>query len=157
MPLIPRLFFGRSDVSALLVAHATYQDDGQNYDIFFRNDRFPPAGVGGEAAFYTLYLALSFEVETPITITPIIDDVRLPTVAYTLEPGADVRTDTIIEMSLMQPIPGYPTRGKFAPRGGWFQVEIASAFPGAAAFVQVDACEVEIEVVQEGKQEGANP
>lgn len=157
MPLIPRVCFGRSDLAVLLMAHRTYQDDGQNYDIFFRNNPYPPAGVGGEAAFYVLYLRLSFEVATPIVITPIIDDTRLPAVPYALVPGADPRTHTVVEMSLMQPIPGHPTRGKFAPRGCWFQVEIASDFPGAAAFVQVDAIEVEIEVVQEGKREGQNP
>jgi len=157
MPLIPRTCFGRSDEAALLMAHRTYQDDGVNYDILFRTDRFAPAGVGGEAAFYLLYLALSFEVATPIVITPIIDNVRLPGVPYALAPGLDARTDTVIEMSLMQPIPGHPTRGLYAPRGCWFQVEVATDFPGAAAFVQVDGVEVEVDIVQEGKVEGQNP
>lgn len=160
--LIPRLFFGRQDVAALLEAHTTYQDDGEDYDIFLRTDRFPPAGIDGETAFYALHLALSYEVALPIDVTAIIDDVRQPVKHYDLPAlGADVRKNTILEVPLMvglpNTVPGYATRGLFAPRGTWIQVELASAFAGAASFVQLDALQVEIDEVQDWKQEGPNP
>jgi hypothetical protein len=159
--LTQRMALGRADVAALLMAHSpTYQDDGLNYDLLARSNRVALAGIGGEVAFYMLYLALAFEQPTPIAVTALIDDVRQPTKLYNLV-GVGARKNVILEVSLLVPftgdVPGGATRGLFAPRGSWIQVEIASAFPGAAAFVQIDGVECEHEVVREGKAEGANP
>jgi hypothetical protein len=160
--LIPRLCFGRADIARLLMAHQGFDDDGLFYDIFLRTDRFPPAGIDGETAFYALHLALSYEVALPIDVIAIIDDVRQPVKHYDLPAlGAGVRKNTILEVSLMvglpNTVPGYATRGLFAPRGTWVQVELASTYPGAASFVQLDALQVEIDPVQDWKREGPNP
>lgn len=159
--LTQRTFFGSADAAVLLRAHDdSYQDDGLNYDLLARSNRVALAGAGGEIAFYMLYLTVSYEQPTPIAVTAIIDDQRQPTKTFNLA-GVGARKNVIVEVSLLVPfaadVPGYATRGLFAPRGCWLQVEIGSAFPGAAAFVQIDGVECEHEVVREGKVEGPNP
>lgn len=159
MTLIPRTAFGRADEPALLLAHSpTYLDDGEAYDFRARSNRFPPAGIGGEAAFYVLYLAINHEaIESPVLVNILIDDVALPVTTVVLASDGVVRKRTVLEVSLLQPIPGEIGQGLFAPRGCWFQVEVKTAFEDAAAFLEIDAAEVEIDVVREGKVEGANP
>lgn len=159
--LIPRLCFGRADIARLLMAHQGYDDDGLFYDVFLRTDRYPPAGLNGEAAFYALHLALSYEQALPIDVTAIIDDVRQPTHHFDLADVAANRKNTILEVPLLvqfpATVPNYATRGLFAPRGCWLQVELASSYPGAAAFVQLDGMAVEIDEVQSWSKTGPNP
>lgn len=158
--LTSRLCFGRADVAALLQTHHGFLDDGADYDIFARSNRSAPAGIGGEAAFYLCYVTVAFDTNTPLAVTILIDDVPQPTKLFNLVAGAE-RTTTILEVSLLVPsppaVPNYATRGLWAPRGTWFQVELATVFADAAAYVAIDAVEVEIEIVQEGKKEGVNP
>jgi hypothetical protein len=98
----------------------------------------------------------------PIDVIAIIDDVRQPVKHYDLPAlGVGVRKNTILEVPLMvglpATVPNYASRGLFAPRGTWIQVELASAYPAAASFVQLDALQVEIDEVQDWKKEGPNP
>lgn len=159
--LIPRLCFGRADIARLLMAHEGYDDDGLFYDVFLRTDRYPPGGIDAECAFYALHLALSYEQALPIDVTAIIDDVRQPTKHYDLANVGAVRKNTILEVPLViqlpATVPNYAERGLFAPRGCWLQVELASSYPAAAAFVQLDAMLAEIDVLQSWTKEGPNP
>ena len=118
--------------------------------------------MGGEAAFFTLYVPITFDTDdTPIRVKVFLDDAQLIQRDFTLANAADpAQLRTVLEISLMQKfdasVPGYNTAGLFAPRGCWFQMSIETVFLGGTGFVQIDGVEVEYEVVQEGKQEGQN-
>lgn len=158
----PHLFLGALGSANIYQADAGYDDDGALYQFLATTDRVAIAGIGGEVAFYTLYVIIEYEVaNTPIRITPIVDDVALDPIDFVLV-GDGTRKRTVIETALLtrfpNTIPNYDTLSTFAPRGTWIQVQIASHFAAApAAFFRIDGVEIEHEIVQEGKQEGANP
>lgn len=164
MGVVKHLFLGRNDGAGadLLKVGDTFQDDGEDYNGFAKSDPLAPAGLGGEAAFYTLYVPVTFDTDnTPLRVKVYLDDALLITRDFTLANPADpTQLRTTLEISLMQKfdntVVGYNTAGLFAPRGCWFQVSIETVFLGGTAFVQIDGVEVEYEVVQEGKQEGQN-
>lgn len=159
--LIPRLFFGRANAPNLLKANTGFADDGVNYKLVGQTNRTAIAGIGGEVAFFMLYVTVKAEVNpTPLSFTVYIDDRPMIVKAVNVVGGA-TRPRTVLELSLMQPlpntVPGYASRGLFALRGTWIQVLVETAFAGAGGFVQIDGIEVEHEIVREGKHEGANP
>ena len=94
----------------------------------------------------------------PILVTPIVDDVARPAQAFTLEnPGAG-RFRTVVEVPLTLQLPdtiaNHAARGEWALRGMWFQVELATAYAGPTAYVQVDGVELEHEILREGRPSG---
>ena len=164
MGIVKRIFLGRNDstVAELYQTNTGNQDGGEDYNGYALSDRFAPAGVGGEVAFYTLYIPITFELDnTPISVSVQIDDEERVTYDFTLtNPEAPDRFKTILEVSLLEQLPNTVAnntlRGQWAPRGTWIQVELETTFVGGVGFVQIDGVELEHEVVQEGKVEGQN-
>lgn len=159
---IPVLVVGRSTAPALLRHGVGYSDDGEVYDLLGRSDPFLPAGLGGEAAFYTVYVTTThFEVATVLRVTPRIDGVPLAATAIVLNtaPGPDGE-QRVHEISLSKPyVDGGLEKLRYAPRGSWIDVTVEtqrSVGLGVAGRVIVDGIEVEFEAVQEGKQHVVN-
>lgn len=155
---LPILVLGRSTLPAILRHGAEYFDDDQVYDFVGRSDPFLPAGLGGEAAFYTIYVTTThFTVGSVLKITPRIDGLPLASTVLVLNtaPG-DEGEQRIHEVSLSKPyVSGGLEMLRNAPRGSWIDVTIETQRvlgAGVADRLIVDGVEVEFETVQEGKQ-----
>lgn len=155
---LPVLVLGRSDAPVLLKHGDGYLDDDQVYDLLGRTDPYLPAGLGGEAAFFTVYLTTThFQAVTVLRLTVRIDGVAVKTTDVVLNtaPGADGE-QRVHEIDLSQPhmVAGVE-RLRYAPRGTWLDVTVETVRGqglGASARQIVDGIECEFEVVQEGKQ-----
>ncbi len=155
---IPVLVVGRATLPAILRHGVGYTDDGEVYDLVGRSDPFMPAGLGGECAFFTIYITTThFEASSVLKVTPRIDGLPLAsqTIVLNTAPGADGE-QRVHEIGLSKPfIDGGLEKLRNAPRGSWIDVTIettrSSGF-GMAARQIVDGIEVEFEMVQEGKQ-----
>lgn len=158
--LTPQLVVGRGNgTPAMLTVGSGYIDDDTNYELLGRSAPWAPAGVGGEAAFYSLYVTTRhFEDDVSLFITTFIDGVALPEVTrlnlvgVLLSPGEQ----QVHEIGLSKP---YAPAGvellRYAPRGTWISVQIETQIVdgmGSAARQIVDGVECEFEIVQEGKQ-----
>lgn len=154
----PVLVVGRMDAPAILKHGEGYFDDDQVYDLFCRSDPFMPAGLGGEVAFFTIYVTTThFDPTTTLRVTPRVDGVALdPTeIVLNTAPGSDGQR-MVHEIGLSKP---YLVAGveklRYAPRGSWMDVLIESQRAegfGIGARQIVDGIECEFEVVQEGKE-----
>lgn len=155
---IPVIVVGRSSLPAVLKHGVGYTDDDAVYDLVGRTDPFLPAGLGGEAAFYTIYLTTThFAASATLRITPRIDGVPLASTLLVLNtaPGSDGE-QRVTEIGISQPyIKGGLEMLRNAPRGCWMDVTIETQRGvglGTPDRLIVDGIEVEFEVVQEGKQ-----
>ena len=154
---IPVLVVGRADVPAILRHGVGYTDDGEVYDLVGRTDPFMPAGLGGEAAFYTIYVTTThFAAATQLRVTPRIDGIPLASTAIVLNTApTDDGEQRTHEVGLSKPfVDGGLEKLRNAPRGSWIDVTIETtrSAAGVAARTVVDGIEVEFETVQEGKQ-----
>lgn len=164
MGIVKRIFLGRNDSTdaELYQTNTGNQDGGEDYNGYALSDRFAPAGIGGEVAFYGLFIPVIFDTDdTPISVTVYIDDEERVTRDFVLTNANDPeRLRTILEISLLEQLDASVdpsgTRGQWATRGTWIQVEIETGFVGGVGFVQIDGVELEHEIVQEGKTEGQN-
>lgn len=155
---IPVLVVGRASAPVILKHGVGYLDDDAPYDLVGRTDPYLPAGLGGEAAFYTIYLTTThFTASSVLRITPRIDGVPLAPTILVLDtaPGGDGE-QRVHEISLSKPyVVGGLEKLRNAPRGSWIDVTIEtqrSVGLGVPDRVIVDGVEVEFETVQEGKQ-----
>lgn len=164
MGVVKHIFLGRGDgtAAALYTVNEGGQDGGEDYNGYALSDRFAPAGIGGEVAFYGLYIPLTFDTDaTPLRVKVRIDELEVVDRLFTLVNASDPdRIKAILEISLLVQLPGAVTnaakRGQWAPRGTWIQVELSTEFTGGVGFVQIDGVELEHEIVVEGKSEGQN-
>lgn len=154
---IPVLVVGRATLPAILRHGVGYNDDDAVYDFLGRTDPYLPAGLGGECAFFTVYVTTThFAASTVLRVTVRIDGVPLPATTIVLDtaPGSDGE-QRVHEISLSKAyIDGGEEKLRYAPRGSWIDVTIESqrsAGLGTAARQIVDGIEVEFETVQEGK------
>jgi hypothetical protein len=159
--LVPVLVVGRADDAALLRPGTGYDDDGVAYDLLGRSAAFMPAGLGGEAAFFTIYVTTThYEATTVLRVTPAIDGVTLASTDIVLGTSDPAGEQNVHEIDLSQ---AYTVGGveklRYAPRGQRLDVTIETlrgATLGVGARQIVDGIEVEFEVVQEGKQPVVN-
>ena len=155
---IPVIVVGRANLPAVLKHGVGYFDDDAVYDLLGRSDPFLPAGLGGEAAFYTIYLTTThFVASATLRITPRIDGVPLASTLLVLNtaPGEDGE-QRVSEIGVSLPyVKGGVEMLRNAPRGCWMDVTVETQRVlgfGTADRIIVDGIEVEFEVVQEGKQ-----
>lgn len=154
---IPVLVVGHAAIPAVLKHGDTYRDDGELYDLVGRSDPFMPAGLGGEVAFYTIYVTTThFEAATTLRVTPRIDGVPLASTTIVLNTApTDEGEQRVHEIGLSKPyVVGGLEMLRNAPRGSWIDVTVESQLVagfGVAARWIVDGIEVEFETVQEGK------
>lgn len=155
---LPILVLGRADAPVLLKQGDGYLDDDLTFDLRGRSAPFMPAGLGGEAAFYTIYLTTThFAPTTTLRVTPRVDGVTLPFTDVVLNtvPGAEgEQREHEIGLSLPYMVGGVE-RLRYAPRGNWMDVTIETvraAGIGVGERTIIDGIEVEFEVVQEGKE-----
>lgn len=143
-----------------------YDGDGDAGTTFVgsaRSNRVAPAGIGGECAFYALYVAVvSGEDDVPMIARVYVDDVAQPDFAFTLAgTGDDTKRRGVVEVPLEVPLPdsitNHATLGRWAPRGMWIQVELVTAFDETIAEVQIDGVEIEYDVLKEGRPSGESP
>lgn len=154
----PILVVGRSTIPAILKHGSSYLDDDAPYDMLGRSDPFMPAGLGGEVAFFTIYVTTThYQAVTVLRVTPRVDGVPLDatTIVLNTAPTADGE-QRVHEIGLSK---AYAIAGveklRYAPRGSWMDVTIETlrtAGSGVGARQIVDGIECEFEVVQEGKQ-----
>lgn len=159
----PVLVLGRNDLPVLLKHGDGYLDDDQTYDLLGRTDPYMPAGLGGEAAFYTVYVSTTHFVYTVVLrVTIRIDGVGIKTtdiVLNTVPDSAGEQRQTEIDLSQAYMVLG-EERLRYAPRGQSLDVTIEtvrSAGIGVGGRCVIDGIECEFEVVQEGKQSIPEP
>lgn len=155
----PELHVGlRDSEPAVLRVGQTFLDDGVCYELLARTRRTAPAGAGGECIFTNLYVATThFGSDVTLYLTAIVDGVRMQTQALVLlaADGSVEGETTVHELSLMEPyMVATVERLRHAPRGTWFEVEIAvrcgeEVVPAALI---ADEIEVEFEIVRESMQ-----
>lgn len=154
---LPVLVVGLTTAPAILRHGVGYLDDDQVYDLYARTDPFMPAGVGGEAAFFTLYLTTThFDAPTILRVTPRIDGNPLDSTTLVLNTASVDGVQRVSEIDLSVPhLVGGVERLRYAPRGGWMDVTIETLRvigTGIGARQIVDGIEVEFETVQEGRK-----
>lgn len=157
--LTPQLVVGRGNgTPAMLTVGAGYIDDDVHYDMLGRTAPWAPAGVGGEAAFHSLYVTTRhFDEDVSLFVTTFIDGVALAEVTRINLVGVPLSLgeQRVVEVGLSVP---YAPAGvellRYAPRGTWISVQIETNIVdgfGSAARQIVDGVECEYEVVQESK------
>jgi hypothetical protein len=147
----PLIFFGRRDDEALLQAASGFTDAGESYTLLARSNRLAPAGAGGECIFTLYYLTVRHTGALTLRVTPIVDDVRYPSVTVTFDDAGPAPLLEVREIGFSHAYSrGGVERGRFALRGTWVQVEIESE--GAiGSDVVVELGDLEYEIVRESK------
>lgn len=130
------------------------QDGAEPIVLRARSNPLALAGIGGEAVFHNLYIALTRanEAEWTFTVTPVVDQVAQEPIDVVLLAAA-APVSEILELSLMQPFRDSldVVRSTFAPRGQWFQL-LLSAANAPDALVSFDGIEIEYDVEIEGRR-----
>lgn len=135
-----RTFAGlRSLAGGIAQCEDGYLDDGIVYNLLAITDRVFPAGVGGEASFDAFYVLVTYSRRFRLYVSPIVDGALLPETLLDplLDPAAEItkRFEVPLRIDALNSL-GQPVGGKVAPRGGWFQLKVRTAFdatyqPGA--------------------------
>lgn len=146
------LFFGQSGGDLLWQFGEHWQDDGNPVTARMRTLPMAPGGVGGEAIFQNLYLALEWRSAVKVTVTPILDGDRLTALSRTLEldgPLEPRRDDFEIPLNQGHDV-GATEELRYGLRGTWLQVEVEAVVetPTETGLI-VEGVEVEREVVRE--------
>lgn len=157
----PTLYLGLAGDPHLCQADSGFTDAGSAYNLFARTDRVALAGESGECVFTALYLVLVHRSATTIhlRITPLVDDVPLPSHTLTL-PGAAFPATDVYELGLSVPVlDGLGNEvSRTAPRGTWLQVQIETIADGVSELLgalRVDGVIAEYDVVSESRTEAA--
>lgn len=146
------LFFGQSGGNNLWQFGGAHLDLSSPITCRMRTAPVGPGGVGGEALFHNLYLALEWQSEGTVEVIPIVD--------------GDRRTDLSRTINLAQK--AEPTRDRFeiplvygfedggvevlrqALRGTWFQAELLVTLSRPSVHgIMVEGVELEQELVRE--------
>ena len=156
----PRLFLGTRSGGILLEADVGFTDAGVAYNLYAKTERTAPAGVGGECAFVTLYLALVHTLAAHLRVTPTVDGRVLETKVLALASAGGAERRVVYEVNLSEPLvlDGIE-EGRFAPRGTWIEVAVETAYEAGNPLLAeqiVEGVEVEFEVVREGRMEAAS-
>lgn len=163
---VPNLFFGRKDTLAEVFEWSSGATDGSNggagdqINPLAKTVRFAPAGVGGEAIFTRMWLALTYDMDAvTLRFTPILDGVAqdgtggTPDLRQTLTlagtPGT--RVTERWEFTLYRPYDDGvdPDAVRVALRGCWFQMMIDTTTTLGTGDLFIEQPEIEFEVVRE--------
>lgn len=147
---IPRLFYGGGEGQLYAPDAATLLDDTTPFALLGETNESAPAGPSGECIFPVLYLTTRRFGDVTLTITAIVDDVRLTAHEVTL---AGVTPDQgaveVTEIDLAEPYPSADDEQiRNAPRGSSIRVEIAATLTSQ---VDISVAQVEYEVVRESR------
>ena len=154
-----RLFFGQGGGNKVFLADpAATHDDSVDFDLLATTNRVAPGGVGGEAIFVTLWLAVTHTMAVVIAVTPVLDGVELETQTVTLGALTD-RAVSRFRLGLSVPFlnPLGTEVMRVAARGCWLQTQVASAGGMAAGDLIIEGCELEHEVVRAAQPAEAVP
>ncbi len=165
---IPNLFLGRGDTAAHLMQWNVGNDDNGNpggdaIDLLARSVRFAPGGVGGEAIFTTIWVALTYDMDSvSVRFTPILDGIAQDgtggtvdlrqTVALTGTPGTRVTERFEFGMSLPYDDGSSSNAIRTALRGTWFQLLVDTVGGLGDGDLIIEQPEIEFEVVRESEQ-----
>lgn len=146
------LFFGESGGDVLWQFGEKWDDAGTAITARMRTLPMAPGGIGGEAIFQNLYLALEWRSAATVTVTPILDGDRLTALSRTLEldgPLEPTRDDFEIPLNRPHDVGGTEEL-RYGLRGTWLQVELEVEVqtPTETGLI-VEGVEVEQEVVRE--------
>ncbi len=163
---IPNLFMGRKDTLAEVFKWSFGETDGANGgagDILYplaKTVRLAPAGVGGEAIFTRLWLALTYDMDAvTLRFTPVLDGVEMdgtggaPDLRQTLTlagtPGTRVteRWEFTLYIPYDDGVDADAVR--LALRGCWFQLLIDTTTTLGTGDLIIEQPEIEFEVVRE--------
>lgn len=150
----PVLYFGRRNQPAVVRAGDTELDHTEPFNVKAKTNRVAPAGAGGECVFTLVYLTVTFTASLTLYVTPFVDDTALEKTAVLLtENAAQSKQTRVYEIGLSIPLKaGDGTeRGRYGPRGTWFQVMIETLFQGAGVPFTIEQVEYEYEPVTETK------
>lgn len=118
---------------------------------------YAPAGIGGEAIFVALRIALfrDNDDDMQLDIVPVIDGEEGEEITLSL-PGVAAPARSIHELALVK---HYPSAAdpqiSLSPRGQWFQADVRSVAPPesvgrADGRLVIEGLELEYEIVREG-------
>lgn len=159
---IPNLFIGRKDTLAEVFRWSDGETDGSNGGagdtIYPRAEsvRWAPGGVGGEAIFTRMWIALTYDMAAvTLRFTPILDGVPQDgtggttdlrqTLALTAVPGT--RKTERYEFTLYIPYDSDAVR--LALRGCWFQLLVDTTTTLGVGTLIIEQPEIEYEIVRE--------
>jgi hypothetical protein len=152
--ITPHLFFGTGGTNDLLeVSPDAYDDDGLPFDILCASVPNAPAGIGGEAIFTAVWLAVQHTMGLTLRFRFFVDEVELDHQDVTLVAQTSPVTE-ILEFGLSQAILG-PTGAEAvrqAPRGTIFVVQVESVDGLWDGTLLIAGRELEVEVVRESRQ-----
>lgn len=134
-------------------------DLGDAVEFVALTNAYAPAGIGGEAIFVNLRLALFRDnaEDMVLEVTPVVDGVERDVIELAL-PGVAAPARSIHELGLAEYYPSaLDPQIATALRGAWFQVEIRSLGPPESIGVVdgqlvFEGLELEYEIVEEGRQ-----
>lgn len=128
------------------------QDAGAPIEPRAWSNTLAVAGIGGEAVYTNVYVALAHANPAPwsFVVVPVVDRVEMEPIEVELA-AVGAPTSQVIELSLMQPfVVNEVVRATYAPRGQWFQL-LLYAEDAPDGLVSFDGFELEYEVEIEGK------
>ncbi len=155
LPSRTRTVFWFLGTDGELALGASGVDDlGAVVDARAETNAYAPAGIGGEAIYTNVYMALMRDCTTDVTLqfTPIVDGTELAAIELTI-PGVASPIRSTYEIGLAIPYPSAADpQIHTAPRGQWIQlrVETDGGLPDGR-FV-IEGLELEFEVVTEGQE-----
>ena len=163
---VPNLFLGRKDTLAEVFEWSTGTTDGSNGGAgdtivpLAKTVRWAPGGVGGEAIFTRMWLALTYDMDAvTLRVTPVLDGVPqdgtggTPDLRQTLTlagtPGT--RVTERWEFTLYSPYDDGvdPDAARVALRGCWFQLLIDATTTLGTGDLLFEQPEIEYEIVRE--------
>lgn len=144
-------FLGADDQLAL--GASGVDDLTVDVDARAETNAYAPSGIGGETAFFNLYLSLFRDCTTDVTllVTPIIDGEELAAIELVI-PGVASPIRSVYEVGLAVPYPSAADPQILtAPRGQWcqFRIETSGGLPDGR--FAIEGIELELEDVTEGQ------
>lgn len=129
-------------------------DLGTDIELVARTNEYLVAGIGGEAIFRNVYLALfrSNSDTLQLSVTPVVDGVEYEAIIIDLEAVANPTRETLeVGLAVLYPSVANPQIAT-ALRGEKFALEIRSVGTIPPGRFKIEGMELEWDVVTEGKE-----
>lgn len=143
----PRAFLGVG--GSLYKSDDGYQDGATAIDILAESQELFVAGVGGEAMFNAVYLAVRHDMTCTLRLTPILDGTELAPIDVALTSSGS-RVLHVFEIALAA---SYERGGSqvftTGLRGEWFALRIETFGGIAAGDLIIERAEIDVEGLQE--------
>lgn len=157
LPVDPKAWYFAGNGSGIYKGAQGTDDAGSDVLVRFRTNEIAPAGVGGEAMFEDVELAVTRfnAVDWTFTATPVVDGVELEGQDITLA-GVGSPVTELVPIDFSQPyMVGGVERSRYYPRGAWFALLItATAAPDKD--VIIEGMELEYDIVEESVEDITN-